>query len=175
LNRAEWEFDEAEHGEKHRCLALQLQRLFASLQCTSRGAVSTAAVTRSFGWEGAEAFVQHDVQECMAHVLDHLTMFAATSSLGHHVMEEQQGRLRKYVLCHECGYLSPSAEVFTALPVPIKGYRILEEALAAMVTPEQLAGSEQYSCPSCGKRVDASLGRYFDGEWRVDGCHVKCS
>ena len=56
---AEWEFDEAEHGEKHRCLALQLQRLFVALQCTTRGAVSTGAVTKSFGWEGAEAFVQH--------------------------------------------------------------------------------------------------------------------
>lgn len=51
---------------------VQLQRLFSSLQLSVRGAVSTGDLTRSFGWRDAEAFVQHDVQECMSVIFDHL-------------------------------------------------------------------------------------------------------
>lgn len=55
----EWTFDEAEHGDARRCLAYQLQRLFAQLQLTTRGAVRTSDLTLSFGWTGSQAFVQH--------------------------------------------------------------------------------------------------------------------
>lgn len=55
----EWRHDASEHGEERRCLALQLQKLLARLRLTTRGAVATTELTKSFGWEGSEAFVQH--------------------------------------------------------------------------------------------------------------------
>ncbi len=42
--------------------ALALQRLFYNMQ-TGSSAASTAQLTRSFGWDSADAFQQHDVQE----------------------------------------------------------------------------------------------------------------
>ncbi|KAA0163486.1 hypothetical protein FNF31_02880 [Cafeteria roenbergensis] len=159
----EWKFDEAEHGDARRCLAYQLQRLFAQLQLTTRGAVRTSDLTLSFGWTGSQAFVQHDVQECMTHVMDHLSMTAVGSSLGHHVMEEQQGRMRRYVLCHGCGHLSASAEVFGSVQVPIKGFANLQAALQGLVAPEVLDGTSKYNCSGCESEQAASLGRYFDG------------
>eukprot|EP00658_Telonema_sp_P-2_P072299 TRINITY_DN61458_c0_g1_i1.p1 TRINITY_DN61458_c0_g1~~TRINITY_DN61458_c0_g1_i1.p1 ORF type:complete len:262 (+),score=65.83 TRINITY_DN61458_c0_g1_i1:150-935(+) len=51
------------HPPKHKCIPYQLQHLFARMQLSSRAAVSTKDLTRSFGWEGGQVFVQHDVQE----------------------------------------------------------------------------------------------------------------
>jgi hypothetical protein len=48
---------------KARTIPIELQRLFARLQLSAANAVSTEGLTRSFGWIGREASVQHDVQE----------------------------------------------------------------------------------------------------------------
>lgn len=98
--------------------------------------------------------------------MDHLSMTAVGSSLGHHVMEEQQGRMRRYVLCHGCGHLSASAEVFGSVQVPIKGFANLQAALQGLVAPEVLDGTSKYNCSGCQSEQAASLGRYFDGERR---------
>jgi hypothetical protein len=63
----EWRHDPEQHGEERRCLALQLQKLLARLHLTSRGAVATTELTKSFGWEGSEAFVQHGETLCPWH------------------------------------------------------------------------------------------------------------
>ena len=43
-------------------MALALQKLFFQLE-NSRSPVSTRELTKSFGWESYESFLQHDVQE----------------------------------------------------------------------------------------------------------------
>lgn len=60
-----WPYSSSEHGQEELCLARQLQKLFAQLQLSDRGAVTTVGLTKSFGWSGTDSFVQHDVQECM--------------------------------------------------------------------------------------------------------------
>jgi hypothetical protein len=45
------------------CIPYQLQLLFGQLQLSTARAITTTALTRSFGWGGADAFQQHDVQE----------------------------------------------------------------------------------------------------------------
>ena len=64
---------EAELGRKRRqqeldnCRAdmatLRSASVAARLACSRCAAVSTKALTRSFGWNAAESFQQHDVQE----------------------------------------------------------------------------------------------------------------
>lgn len=63
------------------CIALQLQRLFVRLQTAGRQgedgvqgvqAVETTAVSQAFGWDEAEAFTQHDVQELLRVLFDAL-------------------------------------------------------------------------------------------------------
>ena len=51
------------HGSPESSIPLQLQKLFAQMQLSNRTAVSTKALTKSFGWTAADAFQQHDVQE----------------------------------------------------------------------------------------------------------------
>ena len=58
-----WRYTPERDGPEDQCIALQLQTLFARLACSRCAAVSTKALTHSFGWEAAESFQQHDVQE----------------------------------------------------------------------------------------------------------------
>ena len=57
-----WRYDKVAHGEPSKCIPLQLQSLFARLELSLQHAVSTKPLTSSFGWTGADAFTQHDVQ-----------------------------------------------------------------------------------------------------------------
>ncbi len=63
-----WRYDKDKDDEPEDCIPYQLQLLFAQLQSTEQRAVSTTALTTSFGWTGRESFQQHDVQE-LARVL----------------------------------------------------------------------------------------------------------
>jgi ubiquitin carboxyl-terminal hydrolase 7 len=51
-----------ENDEVGKSVPLALQRIFYQLQ-TSEHAVSTTELTRSFGWDTLDSFMQHDVQE----------------------------------------------------------------------------------------------------------------
>ena len=60
-----WQYSKDQHGGEELCLTRQLQKIFAQLQLSVRGAITTVGLTRSFGWTSSESFIQHDVQECM--------------------------------------------------------------------------------------------------------------
>jgi ubiquitin carboxyl-terminal hydrolase 47 len=95
----QWRYDPATHGDEARCLPRQLQRLFVRLQHSDRGTVRTHELTKSFGWDRDEVFVQHDVQE-MHHML-----FAALedqcrqSPVESFIRNEHRGQFGDYVEC----------------------------------------------------------------------------
>jgi len=143
-----------------------LQRLFAQLQLTERGALQTTALTKSFGWDSGEgqAFVQHDVGECMAVIMNNLEFVGSGTPLEHYVSRIQTGRLQNFIHCTACGHDSKSLEPFTTPVVHIKGAPSLQMALAQNVTPEVLEGSNAYACSACGNKVRAFKGWHFVGD-----------
>jgi ubiquitin carboxyl-terminal hydrolase 7 len=54
-------------------VALALQRLFYQLQYAS-DSVGTTELTKSFGWDSLDSFMQHDVQEFSRVLLDNLEL-----------------------------------------------------------------------------------------------------
>lgn len=60
-----------ESDDSTKSVALALQRVFYELQ-TSDKPVGTKKLTRSFGWETLDSFMQHDVQEFLRVLLDKL-------------------------------------------------------------------------------------------------------
>lgn len=58
--------DEADNN-----VALAMQRVFYDLQHSDRP-VGTKKLTKSFGWDSLETFMQHDVQELCRVLLDNL-------------------------------------------------------------------------------------------------------
>jgi ubiquitin carboxyl-terminal hydrolase 47 len=68
-----WEFD-GRVEEETKSLVFQLQKLFLSLETSSKSSVETTELTRSFGWDSTEVWQQHDIQELCRVMLDTLEM-----------------------------------------------------------------------------------------------------
>jgi hypothetical protein len=68
--------------EEDDSIPLQLQRLFARLQFGEGSAVSTQALTKSFGWDSGQSFVQQDAQELCRVLFDVIEEHFAGTSEG---------------------------------------------------------------------------------------------
>jgi len=79
-----WKYDKERMDEAEaESIPLQLQQLFARMQFLKEEyAISTEALTKSFGWEGGEAYSQQDVQELCRVLFDSLEENFVGSSEG---------------------------------------------------------------------------------------------
>lgn len=79
-----WKYDkEKMEEEEEDSIPLQLQKLFARMQfLKDEYAISTEALTNSFGWKGSEAYSQQDVQELCRVLFDSLEENFVGSSEG---------------------------------------------------------------------------------------------
>ena len=145
----DWRYDPERHGVEEQCVARQLQKLFAQLQLSSRGAVQTGGLTKSFGWHGSEAFAQQDVQECKSVIFEHLSQHCAGSCLGEYLSSEHRGELTHVLTCRSCGASRSRLEPFTDLQLPIAGKSNVRECLEGLL---QRDAREGVDCPSCGVR-----------------------
>jgi hypothetical protein len=69
--------------EEDDSIPLQLQRLFARLQFSEgSSAISTQALTQSFGWDSGQSFVQQDAQELCRVLFDVIEEHFAGTSEG---------------------------------------------------------------------------------------------
>uniref|UniRef100_A0A6B2KX25 Ubiquitin carboxyl-terminal hydrolase 47 n=1 Tax=Arcella intermedia TaxID=1963864 RepID=A0A6B2KX25_9EUKA len=136
----------------------QLQKLFLKLNTSDKRSVKTKSLTKSFGWEQSEAFVQQDVQELCRLLLDSLDMALKGTELSGFIHQLYQGTIKDYVRCTQCGYESSRQDEFLDLSLVIRSVTSLEEALNAFISPELLNGDNQYFCEKCNKKNDAIKG-----------------
>jgi len=68
----QWKYNKAVHGAEEYCILLQLQNLFARLRLSEMKAVETVNLTKSFGWERQDSFVQQDTNEFMRVLFENL-------------------------------------------------------------------------------------------------------
>jgi len=137
-----WEYNPDLHGEAERCLSRQLQKLFAQLQLSSRAAVTTGALTRSFGWTSADAFVQQDVTECFTVLMS----FLESQSIGSYIASAHRGELHDYLCCSKCGDQRGRNEVYQDIHLEVKGHTSVEAMLLAHGSEEDLEGVECSAC-----------------------------
>lgn len=156
-----------EKEEDDDCIPLQLQRLFGLLQLSSRGAVETNALTRSFGWTSSDGFQQHDVQELCKVLFDAFEREVKDTPQSTLVNDLYQGTMTNYVRCKECGKESQSPDTFLELSLVMRPFGSKEvmssvlESLDYCLKPETLEGDNQYFCDNCQKKVDAVKGCKF--------------
>ncbi|CAI5742933.1 unnamed protein product [Hyaloperonospora brassicae] len=173
------EGDEQEHGQEEEeeeeeeeeadedNIPLQLQNLFAKLQLTTQDAISTKALTKSFGWTGADVFQQHDVQELCRVLLDALERSFKDTVNENLVNDLFQGALKDYVQCRECGYESSRIDTFLDLSLVIRPFgsmdmmKTVEEAIEFFLRPEVLDKENQWVCDRCKVKRDAIKGLKF--------------
>eukprot|EP01130_Rhizamoeba_saxonica_P016185 TRINITY_DN7432_c0_g1_i1.p1 TRINITY_DN7432_c0_g1~~TRINITY_DN7432_c0_g1_i1.p1 ORF type:complete len:1286 (-),score=382.09 TRINITY_DN7432_c0_g1_i1:31-3888(-) len=145
----------------------QLQKLFLKLQLSESRAVKTTDLTKSFGWERAEAFTQHDVQELCRVLFDALEKTWVGTDKENLINDLYQGKMKDFVRCLECGYEGSREDSYLDIPLVIKPFGAtkvmgsIEEALRKFVEVEHLKEDNQYHCSECDDKVDAHKGLTF--------------
>ncbi|KAL1527894.1 hypothetical protein AB1Y20_009270 [Prymnesium parvum] len=141
---------EETHGPRDMCVPLQLSRLFARLERSSRLELSTRELISSFGWSKADAFRQHDVQELCR------VLFSALGKFGVPLEARLfEGASRSVLRCLECGRESARVETWTDIQLGVDASSELEQALRELVRPETLEGENAWFCEGCAARVAA--------------------
>jgi hypothetical protein len=141
-------------------------------------------LTTSFGWEGEEAFVQHDAQELMRVLFEALQLSDTSidgvgtcfSSLLPHLFS---GVCADVLKCSQCGHKSTRDDVFYDICLPVQGMNVtmpttpdassiasynltpltsLHRSVRSFLYEESLEGANQWSCSGkCkGSKVDAT-------------------
>jgi uncharacterized UBP type Zn finger protein len=144
-------------GDDSHNLPRQLQKLFLELQLSLRGAASTVALTKSFGWTSRDAFVQQDVQECMSVIFEFISNSYPDSELALFLRNEWSGELQSGLTCLNCGDSRWRTEIFRDLQLQVRGMTDLYQSVGAYFQEEDLDGVE---CSGCnGRHPHTKSGR----------------
>ena len=110
-------------------------------------AIETTALTKSFGWDDADSFQQHDVQELCRVLFDALEREFVGTPLSNVINELWQGTLIDYIDCQACDYARERPDKYLDIPLVIRDMKSIGQSLRRFITPELLSGDNQYSCP----------------------------
>jgi len=140
-------------------IPIALQHLFRCLQ-TAGGdrAVSTSVLTKSFGWDGAEAWRQHDVQEFSRVLLDSLD-----ESLAQCVPKQPpltalfEGQQQMFIECTSVPFASTRVESFLDLSLNVKGAVTLAGSFKEYVAVERMEGANKYSAKDAARGIDHGM------------------
>ena len=152
--------------EKRKKIIVELQKLFARLQCPdfsgeycSDFALSTKSLTKSFGWDAAQAQDQHDINELYNLLLDGIEHQMPTNKKI--LKQYYQGKSINVIKCQKCGNSSKRYEEFNQLNIILqdfsKTFDKLQESLTAtyLDNTEDLKDDNAYFCNQCNQKVYA--------------------
>ncbi|XP_055606489.1 ubiquitin carboxyl-terminal hydrolase 47 isoform X2 [Uranotaenia lowii] len=171
-----WEFD---GKDENKSIPYQLQKLFVNLQTAPKSAVETTDLTRSFGWDSADGWQQHDIQELCRVMFDALEKKFKNTKQADLINRLYEGKMIDYVKCLECRTEKKREDKFLDIPLPVRpfgsteAYECIEDALRAFVQPETLEGNNQYHCETCDKKCDAHKGLKFSKFPYILTLHLK--
>lgn len=109
-----------EADDSSKSVALALQRVFHELQSSDRP-VGTKKLTKSFGWETLDSFMQHDVQEFLRVLLDKLESKMKGTCIEGTIPRLFEGKMSSYIKCKNVEYTSTRIETFYDIQLNIKG------------------------------------------------------
>ncbi|KAE9551831.1 hypothetical protein FO519_004963 [Halicephalobus sp. NKZ332] len=163
----QWQYN-GTMDEATRSIPFQLQKLFALLQTTNKYSLETRDLTASFGWEGSDAYEQHDVQELSRVMLEALEHRFRKSEKHRTFIENlYKGTMEDVIKCLGCRREKVREDIYNDLALAIRefgateSYKSVEEALTAFIKPELLTDSNKYNCENCGGYKDAEKGFRF--------------
>jgi ubiquitin carboxyl-terminal hydrolase 7 len=101
-------------------VAYALQRLFYDLQHSDK-VVGTKKLTKSFGWDSIDTFMQHDIQELSRVLLDNMQNKMKGTPVEDCIPRLLEGRMETVISCTEVDYTSKREESFFDLQLNVKG------------------------------------------------------
>lgn len=123
-----------EADDSSKSVALALQRVFHDLQFSDKP-VGTKKLTKSFGWETLDSFMQHDVQEFLRVLLDKVESKMKRTCAEGTVPLLFEGQMSSYIKCKNVDYTSTRQETFYDIQLNIKGKKNSKYPFAVGSTP----------------------------------------
>ncbi|KDR24281.1 ubiquitin carboxyl-terminal hydrolase 7 [Zootermopsis nevadensis] len=148
-----------ESDDSSKSVALALQRVFHELQFCDKP-VGTKKLTKSFGWETLDSFMQHDVQEFLRVLLDKLESKMKGTCVEGTVPKLFEGKMVSFIKCKNIDYTSTRVETFYDIQLNIKGKKNIEESFHDYIATEVLDGDNKYDAGEHGLQ-DAEKGVIF--------------
>jgi ubiquitin carboxyl-terminal hydrolase 7 len=171
FRKAVYHMPTEEDEEPSGCMPLALQSVFYKLQFTP-GPVSTEDLTSSFGWDTADAFQQHDVQELNRILCDRLETNMKGTRVEGTVNRLFEGHTLNYIDCINIEYKSSRKEAFQDLQLDVKGCNTIYDSFDKYCEVETLEGDNKYEAEGHGKQ-DARKGVLFENLPPVLNLHLK--
>ncbi|GAY64162.1 hypothetical protein CUMW_231490 [Citrus unshiu] len=140
-------------------IPLALQSLFYKLQY-SDSSVATKELTKSFGWDTYDSFMQHDVQELNRVLSEKLEDKMKGTVVEGTIQQLFEGHHMNYIECINVDYKSTRKESFYDLQLDVKGCRDVYASFDKYVEVERLEGDNKYHAEQYGLQ-DAKKGVLF--------------
>ncbi|XP_071522080.1 ubiquitin carboxyl-terminal hydrolase 7 isoform X1 [Panulirus ornatus] len=148
-----------ESDDSTKSVALALQRVFHELQTCDRP-VGTKKLTKSFGWETLDSFMQHDAQEFLRVLLDKLETKMKGTCVEGVIPRLFEGKTVSYFKCKHVDYTSSRTETFYDIQLNIKGKKDIYESFKDYISVETLEGDNKYDAGEHGLQ-EAEKGVIF--------------
>ncbi|KAL3828639.1 hypothetical protein ACJIZ3_017441 [Penstemon smallii] len=152
-------------------IPLALQSLFYKLQY-SENSVATKELTKSFGWDTYDAFLQHDVQELNRVLCEKLEEKMKRTVVEGAIQQLFEGHHVNYIECINVDYKSSRKESFYDLQLDVKGCHDVYASFNKYVEVENLDGDNKYHAEQYGLQ-DAKKGVLFTDFPPVLQLHLK--
>ncbi|GJV27165.1 ubiquitin carboxyl-terminal hydrolase 12-like protein isoform X2 [Tanacetum coccineum] len=140
-------------------IPLALQSLFYKLQYNETS-VATKELTKSFGWDSYESFMQHDVQELNRVLCEKLEDKMKGTVVEGTIQKLFEGHHMNYIECINVDFKSTRKESFYDLQLDVKGCRDVYASFDKYVEVERLEGDNKYHATEHGLQ-DAKKGVLF--------------
>ncbi|KAK4593532.1 hypothetical protein RGQ29_017589 [Quercus rubra] len=140
-------------------IPLALQSLFYELQYSDTS-VATKELTKSFGWDTYDSFMQHDVQELNRVLSEKLEDKMKGTVVEGTIQQLFEGHHMNYIECINVNYKSTRKESFYDLQLDVKGCRDVYASFDKYVEVEHLEGDNKYHAEQYGLQ-DARKGVLF--------------
>ena len=160
FRRAVYHMPTNETEEAHTSMPLALQSVFYCLQYAKEGDVSTEDLTRSFGWDSYDSFMQHDVQELNRVLQDKLEEAMKQTCVEGTIQKLFEGHTTNFIECINVDYKSERKEEFLDLQLDVKGCKDIYASFDRYTEIEKLDGENKYRAEGHGLQ-DARKGTLF--------------
>ncbi|TYG51282.1 hypothetical protein ES288_D10G245600v1 [Gossypium darwinii] len=140
-------------------IPLALQSLFYKLQYSDTS-VATKELTKSFGWDTYDSFMQHDVQELNRVLCEKLEDKMKGTVVEGTIQQLFEGHHMNYIECINVEYKSTRKESFYDLQLDVKGCKDVYASFDKYVEVECLEGDNRYHAEQFGLQ-DARKGVLF--------------
>lgn len=159
FRKAVYHMPTTENDVPSNSIPLALQSLFYKIQYSDTS-VSTKDLTKSFGWDTYDSFMQHDVQELNRVLCEKLEDKMKGTAVEGTIQQLFEGHNMNYIECINVDYKSTRKESFYDLQLDVKGCKDVYESFDKYVEVERLEGDNKYHAEQYGLQ-DARKGVLF--------------